>query len=372
MRNAPRLKRRPVCGIPANATVPDQTMNPNRYLAFAAAFMLITAWMLKAFVPGIVWGAVFAISLWPLYERVTLGFGSGARNPALLFSLIFTIVFVLPLAYVVYDIADAYQAGSTYFAKNDQGIVPVPAFVEHLPYAAKIRELWSEHIGHSDGPLDILNLLSSNQLKNWLSVAALQLSSGLVTALCMLVSLYFMLKNGRYIKTHYQKTIHHWLGEKSIGVVDKGVAALRGTINGVILLGIVEGILLAIPLVLAGVKSGLIFGLAAGLLGVIPMVMPAIIVPIIFYLYFSGDVVYAVVMSVDLLLVWVVFENMVKPGLIGNAVKVNPYLVLLGLIGGLQLFGPVGLFIGPAIVSMSVAMAKDILIGGDQAADPGA
>ena len=126
---------------------------------------------------------------------------------------------------------------------------------------------------------------------------------------------------------------------------------------------LVEGILLAIPLVLAGVKSGLLLGLAAGLLGVIPLVMPAVIFPAIVYLYFSGEVAYAIVMAVDLLLVWVVFENVVKPGLISNAVKVNPYLVLLGLIGGLQLLGPVGLFIGPAIVSMSVAMAKDVLTG---------
>jgi predicted PurR-regulated permease PerM len=345
-------------------------MNSNRYLAFAAAFMLLTAWMLRAFVPGIIWGAVFAISLWPLFERVTHGFGANVKNPALLFSLIFMVVFVLPLAYVVYDIADAYRAGSTYLAKNAQGIVPVPAFVEHLPYADKLKELWSENIGHSDGPLDILNQLSDNQLKNWLSAAAFQLSSGIVTALCMLVSLYFMLKNGNFIKSHYEATVRHWFSEKGIGVVKKGVAALRGTINGVILVGLVEGILLAIPLGLAGVKSGLLLGLTAGLLGVIPMVMPVIILPTILYLYFSGDVAYAAVMAVDLLLVWIVFENVVKPGLISNAVKVNPYLVLLGLIGGLQLLGPVGLFIGPAIVSMSVAMAKDILIASDDLGEP--
>ena len=191
-------------------------MNSNRYLAFAATFMLLTAWMLKAFVPGIIWGAVFAISLWPLFERVTQGFGAGVKNPALLFSVFFLIVFVLPLAYVVYDIADAYRAGSTYLTKNAQGIVPVPEFVEHLPYAGKLKELWSENIGHSDGALDILNQLSDNQLKNWLSAAALQLSSGLVTALCMLVSLYYILRNGNFIKAHYEETVRHWFSEKSI------------------------------------------------------------------------------------------------------------------------------------------------------------
>ena len=344
-------------------------MNSNRYLAFAVAFMLLTGWMLKAFVPGIIWGAVFAISLWPLFERVAQRLNSNTSNPALLFSLTFAIVFVLPLAYVVYDIADAYQTGSTFLVKNDEGIVPVPAFVEHLPYSAKLKELWSDNIGHSEGPIDLINRLSNNQLKNWLSAAAFQLSSGIVTALCMLVSLYFMLKDGKYIKSHYQRTVRHWFSDKGIDVVNKGVAALRGTINGVVLVGLVEGVLLAIPLVLAGVSSGFLIGLAAGLFGIIPLVMPAIILPVVFYLYFSGDVVYALVMAVDLLLVWIVFENIVKPGLIGNAVKVSPYLVLLGLIGGLQLFGPVGLFIGPAIVSMSIAMAKDILITSDTSTD---
>ncbi len=152
------------------------------------------------------------------------------------------------------------------------------------------------------------------------------------------------------------------LSEKSVCVVNKGVSALRGTTNGVILIGLVEGILLAVPLVLAGVKSGLLLGLVAGILGVIPLVMPVIILPAILYLYFSGQVTFAIVTAVDLALVWIVFENVVKPGLISSAVKVNPYLVLLGLVGGLQLLGPVGLFIGPAIVSMTFAMASDFLV----------
>lgn len=338
------------------------SINANRYLTFAAAFMLLTAWMLKVFLPGIVWGAVFAISLWPLFEWATHRFDSRVQNPALLFSVLFMVIFVLPLAYVVYDVVDAYRAGSSYLAKNKEGIVPVPAFVEHLPYAHKLRELWVEHIGHSDGLLDILNQVSDNQLTHWLSAAALQLSSGIVNAICMLISFYFMLKDGHYIKSHYEGAISHWFSDKSVKVVNKGILALRGTINGVVLVGLVEGVLLAVPLVLAGVKSGLLLGLIAGLLGVIPMVMPVIIFPAVLYLYLSGDVTYAVIMAIDLLLVWVVFENVVKPGLISNAVKVNPFLVLMGLIGGLQFLGPVGLFIGPAMVSMSVAMAKDILM----------
>jgi predicted PurR-regulated permease PerM len=337
-------------------------MKSNRYMAFAAVFLLLTVWMLKAFVPGIVWGAVFAISLWPLFQRVSRHLGSSVRNSALVFSLLFLIVFVLPLVYIGYDLAGLYSSGVMFLAKNDEGVIPVPAFVRQLPFSANLSEFWTAKISHSSGLLDTLNLLSDDKLTGWLSNAAMQLSSALVSAVCMLVSFYFMLKHGPYVKAHYQDALEHWFSEKSVAVADKGVSALRGTINGVILIGLLEGVLLAVPLVLAGVKSGLLLGLLAGLLGVIPLVLPALIIPSIAYLYLAGQTTYAVVMAMDLLLVWIVFENVIKPKLISNAVKVNPYLILLGLIGGLQFLGPVGLFIGPAIVSMAVGMAKDLLV----------
>lgn len=336
-------------------------MKSNRYLAFAAVFLLTTVWMLKAFIPGIVWGAVFAISMWPLYLRVSQRLGPGVRNPALVFSLLFLVVFLLPLAYVGYDLVGLYSTGASYLTKNQEGVIPVPAFVQQLPYAQRLAELWVAHIGHSDGLFDTLNRLSDDRLTQWLSAVVKQLSSALVSALCMLVSFYFMLKHGATVKARYAAVLEQGFTLKSVEVVDKGVAALRGTINGVILVGLVEGGLLAIPLVLAGVKSGLLLGLAAGLLGVIPLVMPVLILPSIVYLYLSGQIAYAIVTAVDLLLVWVVFENVIKPTLISSAVKVNPYLILIGLIGGLQLLGPIGLFIGPAMVSMSVAMARDLL-----------
>ena len=147
-------------------------------------------------------------------------------------------------------------------------------------------------------------------------------------------------------------------GEGEGELVGLGQVVLLRSVRGGSLL---EGVLLAIPLVLGGVKSGLLLGLSAGLLGVIPLVMPVLIVPGIVYLYLSGKIIYTVVLTVDLVLVWTVFENIIKPSLISSAVKVNPYLILIGLLGGLQVMGPVGLFIGPAIVSMSVGMVKDLL-----------
>lgn len=335
-------------------------MNSPRYLLFASAFLLLTGWMLRAFMPGIVWGGVFAISLWPLYRRTVERHWRHLPTPTLLFSLIFAIVFVAPLVYIGHEIIGLYSAGSTLLIKGSDGGLAPPAFLSLLPEGDRLISLWQEKIGQSANLLDAANRLSESRLTSWLSAAALSLSSDLLTALCMLVSFYFMLKHGAYIAEHYATILGHWFSDQSVHVVNKGISALRGTINGVILVGLLEGVLLAIPLVWAGVQSGLLLGLAAGIMGVIPMVMPVLILPCAAYLYFSGQTLFAILTAVDLLVVWLVFENIVKPGIISSAVKVNPWLVLLGLIGGLQMFGPVGLFLGPALVAMSTGMARDL------------
>lgn len=323
--------------------------------------MLLTAWMLREFLPGILWGAIFAISLWPLYHRLVTRYHGRIPAPNLLFSITFAVVFLAPLAYVGYEFAKLYSAGSIYLAQSSAGGIPPPAILAQLPYGEHLITLWRDYIGQSASLVDAANRISNGRLTSWLSSAALQVSSDLIAALCMLISFHFMLKHGQYIQGHYRTVLAHWFTEKSVIVVDKGISALRGTINGVILIGLLEGVLLAIPLVLAGVQSGLLLGLAAGILGVIPMVMPVLILPCAAYLYFSGETLSAILTAIDLAVVWLLFENIVKPGIISNAVKVNPYLVLLGLIGGLQMFGPVGLFLGPALVAMATGMARDLI-----------
>ncbi|MDE2593116.1 MAG: AI-2E family transporter, partial [Burkholderiales bacterium] len=113
--------------------------------------------------------------------------------------------------------------------------------------------------------------------------------------------------------------------------------------------------------------SGFLIALCAGLAGVIPLLMPLMIVPCLAYLYFMGEHTWAIIGAVDLAVVWFVFENIVKPQMIGHKVKINSVVILMSMIGGMQLFGPVGLFLGPAIVSMAIGMIHDLLVAPEHA-----
>ena len=182
----------------------------------------------------------------------------------------------------------------------------------------------------------------------------------ILTMTVMLVSLYFMLKHGKSVQARYAGVLAHWVEERSVRYVDSAIEALRGTINGVVLVGAFEGVLLALPLVLGGVQAGLLIGLGAGLLGVIPMLMPVLVLPCLAYLYLSGQTTWALVGAIDLAVVWFVFENVVKPQVIGKRVRLNSLLILMAMVGGLQTLGLVGLFLGPAFVAVAMELARDL------------
>lgn len=344
-------------------STPSSTSSPSRFVLLAMCFIALAAFMVRDFLPGVVWGGIFALSLWPLYQRFTTSPRLGGRlaNPALVFSLLFAVSVLVPLVYLGWSLAELYSSGSAFLARNAQGVIPHPAFFDKVPFGPKLHELWEAHVAHSSNLLDTLNAATSGKLTTWMSKAAVRLSSAAVSVLAMQISFYFFLKHGPFIAQAYAPALQRWFTDKSVATVDAGVSALRGAINGVVLVGLVEGALLAAPLVLGGVKSGLLVGLIAGVAGVIPMLMPVLVAPCIVYLYFSGPVAFAVAAAVVLVLAWVVFENVIKPKVISDAVKVNPYLVLMGLIGGLQLLGAVGLFIGPAVVAMAVGLSKEFL-----------
>ncbi len=342
------------------------------YLFFAAFFIVAAFTILQSFVFGLLWGTVMAVCVWPLYERSSGVTGLRRWSPggrATLFTAAFALLFLGPMAYGIYELAGAYSAGASYLTANTaHGAVPAPAVLSHLPFSAKLLEVWNDNVAPSTGVVDLLNRVSQGRLLALLPSLWGQVMDKLLTATVMLVSLYFMLKNGQAVKNQYAGVLRHWTGERSVSYVQSVIEALRGTINGVVLVGAVEGVLLALPLMMGGVRAGLLIGLAAGFLGVIPMLMPLLVLPCLGYMYLAGQTTWAIVGAIDLALVWFVCENIVKPAVINQRVRINTWLILMAMVGGLQLLGLFGLFLGPAVIAVALGMLQDLVTPAKQVA----
>ncbi|MGE5452967.1 MAG: AI-2E family transporter [Acidobacteriota bacterium] len=336
------------------------------YLIFASLFIIASFLILKSFLFGMLWGGITALSVWPIFERLTVARhrdGAAMGRYAWACMLVIVLLFVIPLAYGAYEIKNLYFAVVSYMDNNRvKGVLVPPEVLRHVPMSGKLLAMWDEYVAHSSGVIDALERVSNGKLLSYVSVLWTQLLDKLVTVVVMLGALFFMLRNGYQVKANYREVFAYWIGDRSVTYIDNGIQALRGTINGVVLIGIVEGLLLSIPLVMGGMTSGFLIALCAGLAGVIPLLMPMMIVPCLAYIYFMGEHTWAIVGAVDLGVVWFLFENIIKPQMIGHKVKINSVVILMSMIGGVQLFGPVGLFLGPAIVSMAIGMLHDLLV----------
>lgn len=327
------------------------------YFIFCSLFLVLSFFVLKSFVYGILWGAVIALSVWPLFQKL------GNKNYALVFAIFFSLLFIIPLMYGVTQITDLYTISNKYIQENSvHGILKYPNWFNYIPMNSKIIEFWNSNISTSSNVIENINHLTSGKLFSLFTNIWSELLDRIITVIVMIVSFYFMIKNGDKVKNNYENMFSYWLSDKGLISIQNGISSLRGTINGIVLIGILEGVLLAIPLILGGLNSGFIIGLVAGLLGVIPMLMPLLIIPCLIYLFLNEQTIWAIIGSIDLFLVWILFENMIKPQMISKKVKINSFIILISMIGGMQLMGPVGLFLGPSIVSMGIGMLKDFTL----------
>ena len=127
----------------------------------------------------------------------------------------------------------------------------------------------------------------------------------------------------------------------------------RATIKGTVVIGIIQGTLAGIAFWLAGIQGAAFWGTIMTILSIVPGIGAALIwVPAVIILFVNGQYVAA-----TLLLAWCVavvgtVDNFLRPVLVGRDAKMPDLLILIGTLGGLFLFGPIGFIVGPIICGL--------------------
>src|SRR3989440_10126398 len=137
------------------------------------------------------------------------------------------------------------------------------------------------------------------------------------------------------------------------------IAAVHGTVSGLVLVGLAEGILLGIAYVAAGLPYPATFGAVPAVAAVIPFAAPVVYILAGLYLLAIGNTMGGIVILVFGSIVVFVADHFIRPFLIGGAARLPFLLVLLGILGGLETMGFIGLFLGPAMMAALVALWRE-------------
>ncbi len=343
----------------------------------AARVLLVLAlsalglWILHGFLPALAWAVVLAIALWPTYARLERRFPPGKHNLLLpsLAVLAVALVFLAPL--VVLGVQAAREAHDVAeFVRNaEKGGIPAPEFLEHLPYgAAQASAWWTENLGHAQAGSDMLRRLDNGSMLGTSRDVGRELVHRAVLFGFSLVALFFLFRDGHAVTAQALTACTRLFGPRGERVGRQMVASVHGTVDGLVLVGLGEGFLLGIVYYFAGVPHPVLLGALTAVAAMIPFGAAVAIAVAALLLVSAGSVTAALVVAAAGFVVTFVADHFIRPALIGGTTKLPFLWVLLGILGGVETFGLLGLFLGPAVMAALVLLWREFTEGRDKTA----
>ena len=140
-------------------------------------------------------------------------------------------------------------------------------------------------------------------------------------------------------------------------LIQKGMSVTRATVKGTLVIGMIQGTLAGIAYAIAGVPGAILWGTLTAIASVVPVIGTTLVwAPVVIYLALNGQGSAAVGVALWCMLVVGTIDNLLRPRLVGSDTQMPDLLILLSTLGGLSLFGAVGLLIGPIIAALCVTM----------------
>ena len=135
---------------------------------------------------------------------------------------------------------------------------------------------------------------------------------------------------------------------------------VRGTVDGLVLMGLAEAILLGIAYAVAGVPHPALFGVLTGLLSAIPFASPLVFIGAGAWLLTQSEIGAAIGVVAFGSVVVFIADHFVRPVLIGGSTRLPFVWVLLGILGGVESFGLLGLFLGPVLLAVLITLWREL------------
>ena len=322
-----------------------------RVLAIALVFL--GAWTLREFLPSMAWALVFAVATWGLYERAGLFLPTVHHDvllPLLATSAV-GLVFVLPLGFALIEIGHETHGLADWATSAHQNGIAVPIAIEHLPFSASIKEWWTVNLANPQGLSDIFGRIDHDATITAGRHLGEQVTHRLVMFTFTLVTLFFLYRDGKVLSEQISYLARYMFGQHGQDLSLQIAASIHGTVNGLVLVGLGEGLLLGIVYLIAGAPHAVLLGAVTAVAAMIPFGAPLAFVLASALLFFNGSTTASLVVLAAGFLVSGIADHFVRPVLIGGTTHLPFIWVLFGTLGGVGTFGLLGLFLGPAIMA---------------------
>ncbi len=327
-------------------------------------FLLLAlgAWILHSFLGLLVWAVVLALTTWPVYRRMAKFFASPSHPTlaAVTLTLLIGAIILAPLVYGVGKLVNEAQSLGQLVQEAQSKGLPAPHWLETVPVAGHwAAEQWNAALGTPDAAMDTLRLLQTGSALAHSKELASQIVHRAFGLFITLVALFFLYRDGDNLGRQILAGNRKIFGDSGVRYAEHAVTAVRATVNGLVLLGLGEGLLLGMGYAVAGLSHPAMLGAVTGVFAMIPFAAKLVLAGCSLVLAGQGAVASGVGLFLGGIFIILVAENYVRPLLIGGSIKLPFLWTLLGIFGGLENFGLLGLFLGPTVMAIVISIWRD-------------
>lgn len=320
------------------------------------AFIVWSSFLIfSPFVVAVVWGALIAITVYPVFTKLKKKMGNRNKLAGTVFALMVLIVVSVPVVLLTDSLIDGAVAAIHRIREGTVAIPPPRESVRDWPVIGEsLYNAWASASSDMAATAEKLAPQLSGLGAKLANVFAGLASTGVHTLIALVIAgILVMSSPSRYSNVYV--IARRLAGEGGPQIVDLAVDTIRSVVKGVILVALIQGLLAALGLAVAGVPGVGLWALLVTVVAIIQLPPLLVLAPLCVYVFQNNSVVIASAFTIWSVLVSL-SDSFLKPMLLGRGLQVPMLVILIGAIGGMLRSGVVGLFIGPVILAIGYAL----------------
>jgi predicted PurR-regulated permease PerM len=320
---------------------------------------LLVLWcfnIVKPFIMPILWGAIMAVAIYPLFVMAHHKLGGREKLTAVLIDLVALTILIVPAVMLTGSLIEGTQSIAAEYDSGTLTIPPPSASVKDWPLVGEeLHDAWALASTNLEAALVKFKPQLETAGKWFLSAAAGAGAGVLMFVISIIIAGVFLVyaRSGSHA---LETVVGRVLGEKEgRAFVDLAGATIRSVAQGVLGVALIQTVLGGIGMLAIGVPYAGVWALLILLLAIVQLPPFLILGPLIVYVFSVEPTVPAVIFMIWSLVVSV-SDSFLKPLFLGRGMDIPMLVILLGAIGGMILSGIIGLFVGAVVLAVGYTL----------------
>ncbi|MBW2609688.1 MAG: AI-2E family transporter [Deltaproteobacteria bacterium] len=333
------------------------------FLVILLGFVILILWLFWTYISAIALALIISSAFYPLYSWLKKLLKGNEFSASIFMSIFILLVLVIPVGGFIGTLSN--EAFDFYYRTRDsvslqkiqQGLLGDSIWAQRIRKAGQFA-----NIELTPQKIEQLATSIGKQVGFFLARQINSIASNLLSFLIhfflMLLIIFYIFRDGRRLKNYIFELLPFPQKQQEL-VINKFREMGRAVIFGNGISGIIQGILGGFGFFIFGLGSPFLWGTVIGFMAFLPIIGASVVfIPAAIILLIQGKVGTGIGFLVYNIVYSAIMEYLIKPRLIGKGMRMNPLLVFIGILGGLKLFGILGIIYGPLIMTIFFTLAE--------------